>query len=346
MVTFFNHLRFISWLHQSAKYSAQCNIIAFIYIKRMMDSKCVLTMNNWRGMWLGCIILAQKVWDDASLRTSSFASILPGVTKSNLKALELKIFMLLNYATSVKPSIYARFYFELREIFKTITGELVQNSNPDNRSGKPGRRRPLTVKNANLLKCSSEDPRITPQSSKQTSPRSGRTNGHSNFTSYGNSAFTTNTQSRASTNAPSATQSAWLPATSPKGRAAQGLDGPSSYGENSTASGASGVSGASSSTGYTTLSASTLSAQPTRSMDDGAGSSALRAGALPGAGANGTLNGTVPTDGENPINRYMTAASTPSNIKNKRAQAARPNRVLSTTYEDFTYTKSTIFVIS
>jgi len=165
-------LRFISWLHQSAKYSAQCNIIAFIYIKRMMDAKLILTMNNWRGMWLGSVVLAQKVWDDSSLRTSSFASILPGVAKSELKALELKIFTLLNYCTSVKPSVFARFYFELREIFKNITGEFCDATVLPDRAP---RRRPLTIKKGKVLKqCADDIGRVT-QSSKSTSPRSKRT---------------------------------------------------------------------------------------------------------------------------------------------------------------------------
>ena len=111
----------------------------------MMDAKCILTMENWRGMWLGSIILAQKIWDDASLRTSSFASILPGVSKTELKGLEFKIFTLLNYCTTVKPSVFARFYFELREIFKSITGEF------RDASVRGPRRRPLTMKNGMVL---------------------------------------------------------------------------------------------------------------------------------------------------------------------------------------------------
>jgi hypothetical protein len=165
--------RFISWLHQSAKYSAQCNIIAFIYIKRMMDAKCILTMSNWRGMWLGSVVLAQKVWDDSSLRTSSFASILPGVSKSQLKGLELKIFTLLGYCTSVKPSVYARFYFELREIFKSITGEFCDASLQPPQAP---RRRPLTIKKGKFLRqCVDDLTAASARSSKASSPRASKT---------------------------------------------------------------------------------------------------------------------------------------------------------------------------
>jgi hypothetical protein len=166
--------RFISWVHQSAKYSAQCNIVAFIYIKRMMEARTVLTVRNWRGIWLGAVMLAQKVFDDQSLRTSSFALILPGVTKSQLKALEFKIFSLLNFCTGVKPSVYARFYFELREIFKSITGEFRDATLLPERAP---RRRPLTIKRGQILRQCVDDPAAarsavsSARSSKASSPR-------------------------------------------------------------------------------------------------------------------------------------------------------------------------------
>lgn len=135
----------------------------------MMDAKCILTMSNWRGMWLGSVVLAQKVWDDSSLRTSSFASILPGVTKSQLKGLELKIFTLLGYCTSVKPSVYARFYFELREIFKSITGEFCDASL---QPAQAPRRRPLTIKKGKFLRqCVDDLAAASARSSKASSPR-------------------------------------------------------------------------------------------------------------------------------------------------------------------------------
>lgn len=184
--------RFISWVHQSANYSAQCNIVAFIYVKRMMDAKAILTVRNWRGMWLGAVVLAQKVFDDCSLRTSSFASILPGVTKSELKALEFKVFSMLNFCTGVKPSVYARFYFELREIFKSITGEFRDATLLPERAP---RRRPLTIKNGEILRQCADDltgansvTRSSRSTSKATSPRSKKVSAGSRSASSATSA--------------------------------------------------------------------------------------------------------------------------------------------------------------
>jgi len=115
-------LRFISWIFQSSKYSPQCNILAFIYIKRIIRIRPMLSFSNWRGIWLGAIMLAQKLHDDIPLRTSSFTTILPGVAKEALKTIELRVFELVDHKLRVKPSAFAKFYFELRAIFQAITG--------------------------------------------------------------------------------------------------------------------------------------------------------------------------------------------------------------------------------
>jgi hypothetical protein len=106
-----------------ANFSAECNILALVYINRMTTlHKFSLTMNNWRGIWVAAIILAQKVWDDVPLKTSSFVQILPNVTKERLRKLEMKTFSMLDYSTTVKPSVYAKYYFELRQLFTEISG--------------------------------------------------------------------------------------------------------------------------------------------------------------------------------------------------------------------------------
>lgn len=113
--------RFFSMISHCARYSPQCNVVALIYINRITSkNKIALTSKNWRGLWVASIILAQKVWDDTPLRTSSFADILPGVTKQQLRAMEFKAFVLLDYTTHVKPSTYARYHFELRVLFQSI----------------------------------------------------------------------------------------------------------------------------------------------------------------------------------------------------------------------------------
>ena len=45
------------------------------------------------------VILAQKMWDDTPLRTSSFADILPAFSKHLLRRLELAALTVLQFST-------------------------------------------------------------------------------------------------------------------------------------------------------------------------------------------------------------------------------------------------------
>lgn len=110
----------------------------------MNDLGVPLSMENWRGLWVGSVVLAQKVWDDIPLRTSAFTAILPGVSKTQLRDLESTVFRLLDYRTGVKPSVYAQYYFELREIFNMLGGE-------EGKRASAASRRPLTILSAKIL---------------------------------------------------------------------------------------------------------------------------------------------------------------------------------------------------
>lgn len=60
----FVSFRFFNNIFSNAKYSPECNIIAYIYILRVTtaaNSGVSLTMKNWRGLWISAIIIAQKV---------------------------------------------------------------------------------------------------------------------------------------------------------------------------------------------------------------------------------------------------------------------------------------------
>jgi hypothetical protein len=110
-------------LHGCAKYSTECNVIALVYLNRMSSSnKLILTMTNWRCVWLTCIILAQKMWDDRPLKTSAFTQLVPPLEKINLRNFEAKALQLLDFSIGVKPALYVKYYFELRQLFISIIG--------------------------------------------------------------------------------------------------------------------------------------------------------------------------------------------------------------------------------
>lgn len=116
-------IRFMKLLHGCAKYSTECNIIALVYLNRMSSSANLsLSMQNWRCVWLTCIILAQKMWDDRPLKTSAFTQLVPPLEKRHLRNFEAKALELLGYSIGVKPALYVKYYFELRQLFISIIG--------------------------------------------------------------------------------------------------------------------------------------------------------------------------------------------------------------------------------
>ena len=64
------------------------------------------------------LLVAQKVWDDRYLSNSDFAFIYPFFTTEQLNRLEKKFLELIQYNVTVKSSLYAKYYFELRALFK------------------------------------------------------------------------------------------------------------------------------------------------------------------------------------------------------------------------------------
>jgi hypothetical protein len=112
--------RLLNHIGSCAKYSTECNIIALIYLNRITTMSALPVSNlNWCGIWVVSIILAQKMWDDRPLRTSAFVGMLPVMTKQQFRDLELKALNLIQFSTSVKPSLYAKYYFALRSLFST-----------------------------------------------------------------------------------------------------------------------------------------------------------------------------------------------------------------------------------
>jgi hypothetical protein len=77
-----------------------------------------LQPTNWRPLVLCSLLVAQKVWDDRYLQNSDFAFIYPFFVTEEINKLEKKFLELIQYNVTVKSHLYARYYFELRALFK------------------------------------------------------------------------------------------------------------------------------------------------------------------------------------------------------------------------------------
>jgi len=76
-----------------------------------------LKPTNWRPLTLCSLLVAQKVWDDKYLSNADFAFIYPFFTNDEINRLETKFLELIQYNVTVKTNLYARYYFELRNLF-------------------------------------------------------------------------------------------------------------------------------------------------------------------------------------------------------------------------------------
>eukprot|EP00386_Alphamonas_edax_P011865 GDKI01037297.1.p2 GENE.GDKI01037297.1~~GDKI01037297.1.p2 ORF type:complete len:256 (-),score=95.61 GDKI01037297.1:584-1351(-) len=112
--------KFMTALYECAEYSPECNVLCLLYINRLIAfSGLPLHYGNWRPLVFISLIVAQKVWDDKYLGNSDFAYIYPFFTLEEINLMEIKFVKLLQYQVIVKPSTYAKYYFELRSFFKS-----------------------------------------------------------------------------------------------------------------------------------------------------------------------------------------------------------------------------------
>jgi len=102
-----------------------------------------LQPTNWRPLLLCSLLVAQKVWDDRYLTNSDFAFIYPFFVTAEINKLEQKFLELIQYNVTVKSNLYAKYYFELRALFK------------DNEKEFP--MKPLDKKDAENLEVRSKD---------------------------------------------------------------------------------------------------------------------------------------------------------------------------------------------
>lgn len=77
-----------------------------------------LQPTNWRPLILISLLVAQKVWDDRYLSNSDFAFIYPFFVTDEINKLEQKFLELIMYNVTVKSNLYAKYFFELRALFK------------------------------------------------------------------------------------------------------------------------------------------------------------------------------------------------------------------------------------
>mmetsp|Transcript_26565 Transcript_26565/g.44921 ORF Transcript_26565/g.44921 Transcript_26565/m.44921 type:complete len:571 (+) Transcript_26565:115-1827(+) len=158
---------FIAKLCNDTQMEYECIIISLIYVRRLIkksDGKLVMLQENWKGIILSCIILANKVWDDFHMQNLDYCYVFNGLTIQRVNALEVQLLYSLDNRCNVSPSAYAQTHFEIQAMITMTNIE----------KGKPKKRIKRFSSNFRSSKVHAEDepepsPRDTPDSPENSS---------------------------------------------------------------------------------------------------------------------------------------------------------------------------------
>jgi len=109
--------KFLSGLFHAAELNSECAIITLIYVERMLAyTNITIHSCNWTRILLGGVLLASKVWDDHAIWNADFCQIFPNAAVEDMNKLERWYMNAINYNVSIRTSLFAKYYFELREL--------------------------------------------------------------------------------------------------------------------------------------------------------------------------------------------------------------------------------------
>eukprot|EP01134_Creolimax_fragrantissima_P006766 CFRG6766T1 len=109
--------KFLCKIFMQTSLTAEIVIVSTVYVERLVFKTGIdLHATNWRRIALGAIILASKVWDDEAVWNVDFMSLFPALNTADVNELERTFLELIEYNVGVKVSVFAKYYFDLRDM--------------------------------------------------------------------------------------------------------------------------------------------------------------------------------------------------------------------------------------
>lgn len=109
--------RFINPIFRTVNLSPESGILSLAYIERLKEfTGLTLVGPNWRRVCLSCLILASKVWEDLAVWNVDFQPVSRMITTKDLNEMEKYLLSYLQYNVTLKSSMYAKYFFELRSL--------------------------------------------------------------------------------------------------------------------------------------------------------------------------------------------------------------------------------------
>jgi len=108
---------FVTRIYTGIALAPENCVMALAYVERLVTlTGLTLHPTNWRRVTVAALLLASKVWEDLAVHNRDILRVFSQMKLKDLMELEHAFLEHLQFTVSLKASVYAKYYFELRTL--------------------------------------------------------------------------------------------------------------------------------------------------------------------------------------------------------------------------------------